>query len=824
MPVTLQNALDHYRAGRIAEAEKAYQTILSAEPRNSTALHLWGLLRANQGDWNAAAELISRSLVIDSRSPEAYVHFGMVLRALGRTADALANFDSAIALKPDFVDALAGRGDALLALNRPAEAIVALDGALALNPDLVPALYGRGYALLLTARPDEALAALDRTIALKPDFPDAHCSRGIALAALKRWEEAAAAYAQALALNPNHWQAFSARHGILLDLGRFEECLSDCDRLAADPANRDVADLHRGLTLVTMGRWGQALDVLNHLIASNPNIPQAFAIRSIAHRNLGNFNDALADGNRAIALDPDHPMAHCSRGSALLELSRLDEALDSLNRALVLDPNNIPALLVRGLTLRLVGRLEEALTDFDRILAIRPYLGRVAGDRFFVAALLCRWRDRTAETDDIARRIREGQSLEPLQCVVDTDDPEAQLRAAKLYAAPAAPERPKPARQHRERLRIAYLSADFRDHPTGRQTAELFERHDRSRFETFGFCLKSGEDSPLRQRLKKAFDHFLELGTQSDEKIAEALVDAGIDIAVDMSGYILHGRTRVLASRPAPVAVNYFGYPGTLGASYIDYILADPYVIPTGSESSYTERVVRLPDCYFPTDTVRGEPPVISREEAGLPQAGFVFACFNNSYKFTPDMFDIWMHLLREVDDSVLWMFAERAETRENLCAEAEARGVAPHRLIFAERVTHEQNLARQRLADLFLDTLPYNAHTTASDALWMGVPLVTCSGRSFAARVAGSMLTALGMEELIAGNLSEYEALALGLARSPERLAAVREKLARNRAQTPLFDTERLCRHIEDAYTIMWDRHQGGAEPKGFLVPARPR
>jgi predicted O-linked N-acetylglucosamine transferase (SPINDLY family) len=298
------------------------------------------------------------------------------------------------------------------------------------------------------------------------------------------------------------------------------------------------------------------------------------------------------------------------------------------------------------------------------------------------------------------------------------------------------------------------------------------------------------------------------------------LLEAEIDIAVDLSGYISGARPGVFALRPASVAVNYYGYPGTLGTGAIDYIVADAHIVPEGSEHFYAERVVRLPDCYYPTDTRRGESVRPSRAEAGLPESGFVFCTFNNAYKFTPQMFDIWMRLLDQVEGSLLWIYAENPVARANLRAEAEARGVPRQRLVFAERVDHDAQLARIGLADLFLDTLPCNAHTTASDALWAGLPLVTCCGQGFAARVAGSLLHAIGLPELVASDLVAYEALALDLARSPQRLAAIRDRLRRNRDSFPLFDTARLCRALESAYRTMRDIHLHGEKPRGFDVP----
>jgi predicted O-linked N-acetylglucosamine transferase (SPINDLY family) len=351
--------------------------------------------------------------------------------------------------------------------------------------------------------------------------------------------------------------------------------------------------------------------------------------------------------------------------------------------------------------------------------------------------------------------------------------------------------------------------------------AELFERHDRNKFEILGISSGPDRRSEMRSRLIAAFDRFVDVRRLSDADVARLLREAEADIAVDLKGFTQNCRPSILAHRPAPIQVNYLGYPGTMGAEYIDYIVADEFVIPRDHQIHYSEKVVYLPDCYQVNDRKRKiaeRPP--ARAEVGLPEHGFVFCCFNNNFKMTPRIFDIWMRLLQRVDQSVLWLLQGSTAAESNLRREAQVRGINPSRLIFAPRMKLQQHLARHRLADLFLDTLPYNAHTTASDALWTGLPVVTCAGTTFAGRVAGSLLQAVGLPELVTNALEDYEALALRLATQQGLLQEIKGKLAKNRLTTPLFDTGRFCGHIEAAYTAMWDIHQRGEPPKAFMVP----
>jgi len=376
-------------------------------------------------------------------------------------------------------------------------------------------------------------------------------------------------------------------------------------------------------------------------------------------------------------------------------------------------------------------------------------------------------------------------------------------------------------RYQHDKIRVAYLSTDLRAHAVGFLIVGAIEHHDKSRFEINGIHIGPGDKSETRARFETAFDRFIDVREKNDDEVAQLLREMEIDILVDLNGYTGDARTRILARRPAPVQVNYLGYPGTMGAHYIDYIIADHTVITPVDEQYYSEKIAYLPDTYQANDSRRPEPSSApSRTEAGLPETGFVFTSFNNTYKISPDVFSVWMRLLSSVEGSVLWLLEDNPFAAENLRREAVARGVNPDRLIFALRTTPDKHLARQPLADLFLDTLPYNAHTTASDALWVGLPVITTPGTTFPGRVAASLLSAMGLPELIAPSLGEYERLALTLARDADALAALRAKIGAHRASSPLFDTTRFTRHLEAALTQMWERHQQGLPPQTFSVP----
>jgi predicted O-linked N-acetylglucosamine transferase (SPINDLY family) len=404
---------------------------------------------------------------------------------------------------------------------------------------------------------------------------------------------------------------------------------------------------------------------------------------------------------------------------------------------------------------------------------------------------------------------------------------EDQLRCARLYAADRYPPNASALWQgekyRHDKIRLAYMSGEFREQATSYLTADLFECHDRSAFTLYGIATGASDGSPMRMRLEKAFDVFVDGTAQSDSELAEFIHESEIDILVNLNGYFGLDRTGVFAMRPVPVQVNYLGYPGTMGAPYMDYIIADSHVIPHDERVHYSECVCYLPDTYQPNDrkkAVSGR--IFSRAECALPETGVIFCCFNNNHKILPAMFDVWMRLLAGVDGSVLWLLEGNAVVRRNLMAEAERRGISSERLVFAPMLPLADHLSREKLADIFLDTLPHNAHTTASDALWCGIPLVTCLGETFAGRVAASLLNAIGLPELITTSLQDYEELALKLARDPALLDAVKAKLARNKDGAALFDTPRFTRYIEDAYRVMCERAERGLPPAGFVVESR--
>jgi protein O-GlcNAc transferase len=597
--------------------------------------------------------------------------------------------------------------------------------------------------------------------------------------------------------------------------------------LRIEPGNAD-AHYYLGMMSCQNGQFAEGAEYARQSLAREPRHTRAYVLLGRALSALGQRGEALASFEHAIALAPDLAQAHGHRADVLSELGRNEEAVESYDRALALAPDVIEDWLSRGAALIAIGRYEDAVASFDRALALKPGFPQahlLYAPRLLSKLRVCDWSNLDAEIAQLLTMIREHRALSvPFATLMIPTTATEQLQGARRYmqSQPAFPPLWRGEMYSHDRLRVAYLSADFREHATAYLTAGLFEEHDKSRFEVTAISLGQNDYSPMRRRLEAAFEYFIDVQGKSDQDVADLIRRREIDIVVDLMGFSKDNRLNVLARRPAPIQLNYLGYPGTLGASCVDYIFADSTVIPEDQGMFYAEQVVRLPGTYQINDSKRHVTPTTpTRHECGLPEQAFVFCCFNNTQKLNPQTFDIWMRLLRAKEESVLWLLEGSPVASTNLRAAAAERGVSRQRLIFAPKMSVADHLARQRQADLFLDTLPCNAHTTASDALWIGLPVLTCLGATFAGRVAGSLLRAVGLDELIAPSLQEYEALAQRLAEDRAYLAAIKDKLARNRDSSILFDTKRATRHIESAYLTTVDILRCGESPRSFAVEA---
>ncbi|WP_395713897.1 tetratricopeptide repeat protein [Reyranella sp.] len=699
-----------------------------------------------------------------------------------------------------------------------AEARRLYEAILAGQPDFFDALHLLGILDLEDRAPARALAWFDQAIALRPDHPQAHSNRGNALFHLDRLVEALASYDRALALAPGYVDALYNRGNVLYATGRRADAVASYDRVIALQPGHAEAHSNRGVALFELGRFDEAVASYDKAIALRPAQAALHANRANALRQLRRLPEAVAGYDRAIALRSDATVL-CSRGHALYEMGHLEDAIASYDQALALAADHAEAWSRRGFALRDLGRLEAAVESYRKALALDPDADFLFGEYLHTRMQACDWATHDGDVADLAARIAAGRrASSPFIALAILDDPVLHRRASESYSAArygvVESARPFVRREKSGRIRVGYYSADFHDHATAYLIAELIETHDRSRFDCIAFSFGPDRRDAMRQRLASGFDRFVDVGARSDREIVDLSRELGIDIAIDLKGFTRDSRPAIFAGRCAPVQASYLGYPGTMGARHMDYIIADSVVIPEASRRHYSEKVVWLPGSYQPNDSSkRMSARSPSRRELGLGE-GFVFCCFNNSYKVQPATFDSWMRILTRVDGSRLWLIEDNAAAVRNLRSEAAARGVDGDRLVFSRRIPLGEHLARHQCADLFLDTLPYNAHTTASDALWAGLPVLTLTGKAFAGRVATSLLRAIGMPDLVTETARVYEQRAVDLATVPGALAAIKRKLAANRQSSALFDGTAFARHLEGAYSIMYDRYRQGLAP----------
>jgi predicted O-linked N-acetylglucosamine transferase (SPINDLY family) len=787
----LDQAIQAHQQGRFAQANQLYNTVLKIDPKNVGALHMQGVLAYQVGQLQVAVDLIAQAIKHAPEDAAPYVNSGLALGALQRHEDALAQFERAICLRPDFAEAYLNRGITLMELGQPLDAIASYDQAIALEPLLAAAYNNKGNALRKLKRPDEALECFRQALALDPKELNACQNMGLLHVEAGRSEDALRCFDQVLMLRPQHAEALNGK----------------------------------GVSLALQERWEEAVFHFTSAIQFDDNLVQA-------HKNLGNalcrqlrITEAVLAYQKTVQLSPNDVEAHLQLALSLLDVGRYTEASSVYGRAILLTPDGAESYFNRANLHIRFKRHKDAVADYLAAYELKPdakfLIGSIASSRMKMS-------DWKHLQDDLARcqqSIFAGkEGVSPFVALSLFDSPAIQKQVAQILVAQTFQRStalgPIQLRARDEKIRVGYYSADFHNHATAYLIAELFEAHDRTHFEWIAFSFGPPVQDAMRERIVASFDQFIDVREKRDIDIAQLSRELGIDIAIDLKGFTTDSRFGIFAYRCAPVQVSYLGYPGTTGADYMDYVIADKVIMPPEMQEHFTEKAVYLPHSYQVNDSRRAiSDRVFTREGLGLPRAGFVFCCFNNNYKIMPSVFDSWMRILKALPGSVLWLLEDNPAIVDNLRREAELRDVNGDRLVFAKRMPLDEHLARHQLADLFLDTLPYNAHTTASDALWAGLPVLTCLGKSFAGRVAASLLHAVGLSELVTNSTSEYEALAISIAKDPARLRALREQLIAQKSQSPLFNARLFARDVEAAYMEMHERRLRGLTPDAIDV-----
>ncbi len=753
----LQQAIQDFQDGNFDRASLILRRVLQVDSKNLPALHISGLIKASQASYREAADFLGRAARISPKDPSIQYNLAKALSDSGSHEEALFHHKKAVTLTPD-------------------------------NPE---AWLNYGITASHLSRYEDALVWYSNALSLKPNYAEAALNKSSTLRELKKYEEAIFFAEQALKINPDLVGGWVNIALALKELKRFDEAIASCDKaLAIDPEYHEV--------------W---------------------ANKGVALHELNRYEEAIAHYDKALSLKPDYHLALAYKAVALKKLKNYDEAITHYDKALSLKPDYHEAWSNKGIALDELKRFDEAIACFDTALSLKPDIEWLSGDLLHLKMRTCSWSDLDHSIEVISKKVMVNEKVSnPFSLLALSDDAFLNKKCSEIYSEGRYPFNPALGpilkRPKNEKIRIGYFSGDFRNHPVSFLTSELFEIHDRAQFEIIAFSLQNppaGDEMNLR--LRKGFDRFIDVEHMSDQKIAQLARDLEIDIAVDLGGHTAGGRVGIFSYRAAPIQLSYIGYLGTMGANYYDYLLADKTIIPEDLQQFYSEKMTYLPS-YQVNDRKRFiSEKQFTRAELGLPETGFVFCSFNNNYKILPLTFEAWVRILKAVDSSVLFLYVENKWAKQNLQEAFEAGGINSSRLVFAARMPKEENLARYRACDLFLDTFPYNAGTTASDALWAGLPVLTLMGQSFASRVAASLLNAIGLPELITTSQAEYEVLAIELALNPQKLAEIKLKLANNRLTTPLFDTPLFAKNLEAAYLQMYERYQADLEPDHISI-----
>jgi predicted O-linked N-acetylglucosamine transferase (SPINDLY family) len=865
----LEIAIEHHRAGRLQQAEALYRQILQAEPNHPDALHFLGVLAYQAGQHDSAIRYIiqaiahngqvasfhnnlgevyrvqgklgeamfhyRQALALKAEYPEAHNNLGLALQGRGQLTEAVAHYLQALAFQPEYAEAHNNLGATLQEQGNFDEAIMHYRQAVTLKPTYAEAHYNLGVALKEQGQLEEAVAAYRQGVAVRPDYAEGYNNLGVALKEQGQLEEAVAAYRQGLALRPDYAELHYNLGNVLLQQGQLGDAVAAYRRALALRPDFPEAYYDLGVALQEQGRLAEAVAYYQRALALNPALPGVYNNLGWALQDQGKLGEAIAQYRQALALKPAYAEAHNNLGAALHARGQLENAVVHYEKALAIRPTLAEAYNNLGTAFQEQGKIEEAIAAYRQALAIKPVYPAAEAQLLHQLQHLCEW----ADLDGFFARQRENvrthssAKIPPFILLSIPSSPAEQLACARNWVAtrivPVARLRDQLrfhfTRTEKFKLRLGYISADLRQHPVAYLIAELCELHDRNAFEVFAYSYGPEDGSAIRQRLVRAFDRFVDIAPLPFEAAARRIYEDQVDILVDLTGYTRGTRAQILALRPAPIQVNYMGYPGTMGAEFMDYFITHRFLTPPEQAPYYTEQFVYLPEWCVPVSQGQGERTGATprRTEAGLPEAGFIFCCFSNPYKITPDVFAVWMRLLRKTPNGVLWLWGANPGAPANLRREAAARGVAPERLIFGPTVPMEQHLARLRVADLGLDTFPYTGHTTTGYALWAGLPVLTCVGETFVSRVSGSKLLEIGLPDLITSSLSDYEARALYLTQHPDELAALRDRLAQSRLTAPIFDTPRFTRHLETAYQLMWEIYLRGEPPRQIEVPASP-
>jgi len=821
----------HHELRQYDDSVKSYEKSLEIDPNYAEAHNNLGNVLRDSGALEEAVISYEKALIINPVYLESHYSLGTSLQELGQWDRMLEHLQQAVSIKPNLAEAHNRIGTGLEELGKVNEAVESYQKAIEINPDFSEAFNNLGNAFKYLGQLDESVKSYQKALEINPDYPALHSNLGNVYKEIGQLDDALNSYLKGLTYNPEYIDLLNNLGVVFNELGQLDKAVNSYKRaILLEP---DYAEAHNnlGVTYNKLGQLEQAIKSYERALAINPDFPDPYNNLTIIYRKQGLINEVIESFKKAIdsmakvlAINPDDADTHNNMGIALYELERLDDAAESYQKAIAIKPNFSDAHCNLGAVFQKLKRCEDAIKSFEKAFVIKPDIDYILGNILGAKIHCCNWDDLTSLLDDAKKKIVNNEKvIDSFVLMGLVDDPALLRKVTELKISSDHPQSnvlPKIELYPKHKtIRIGYFSADFRDHPVGFLTAELYEVHDRNHFEIHAFSFGPDTNDDMNLRIKAGVDHYHDVDLMSHEEIVLLARSLEIDIAVDLGGFTAESRPDVFAMSAAPIQLSYIGFLGTMGADYYDYLIADSVMIPKKNQKYYSEKIVYLPSFQVNDSTAISPEINLTRKEVGLPEEGFVFCCFNNTYKFTPAVFDSWARILKSVEGSLLSIYVDNKSAELNLTKEITLRGINPLRLIFGERLKRSDYMARYRTADLFLDTHPYNAGTTASDALRMGLPIVTLKGISFNSREAASILSALNLHELITNSPEEYESLAIELASNPDKLKIIKDKLASNLSTAPLYNTPLFTKNLESAFTEMYENHHKGLEPDHIYV-----
>ena len=788
------------------EALISYDKAIELVKNYSQAYFNRGVLLKEMELIDQALSSYKKAIEFKKNYAEAYYNCANIFTELESLNEALEYYGAAISINKSYAQAYNNRGNILRKLNRNKEAIDDYKEAFKYKSDYIEAQFNLGVALKQDGQFKEAEASFDIVICVKTEDSEAYLNRGLIKQELGKIEESIDDFNRAIKIKPNLEEAYFSRGVMFGKIDMLNEALVDFNKLISLNIKSAEAYNNRGVILARLNKKESAIEDFSRAIELNKNYVAAFNNRGNALNEIKNIDLAITDFRKAIELNPGYANAYGNLGNSYKELKKPNDALINYDKAIALNSELTEAYYNKGILLSELKEIPEAINNLVKAYTLKPDYKYILGDILSAEMQVCKWSNYEKNVEIILEGIKRNKKIPtPFPMLSFTDSLELQRRATEIWINEKYPYNPElgdiSKRDIKDKIRIGYYSADFREHPVSYLTAELFEKHDKNKFKLTAFYYGPDSDDEMHNRIRSSFDEFIYVRQKSDKAIAELSRELEIDIAVDLTGITADCRIGIFSYRAAPIQISYIGYLGTTGAEYFDYLVADEIIIPAVNQKFYSEKIIYLP-CYQVNDSKRRiSDSVFTRSELNIPENSFVYCCFNSNYKLNPRTFSSWMRILASVPESVLVLYTSNNFVKDNLIKETLHRGVDPSRLIFCDTTARSEYLARYKLMDLFLDTLPYNAGTTASDALWAGLPVLTCMGQSFASRVCASLLNALGIQELITETQEAYERIAIDLAKNKNQLLAIKDKLLQKRKISILFDSQKFTNSLENKF-----------------------